>query len=86
MTRVTKKIGERQQDLTNASHADILGEEIEQVGAEGRRRGRERGLKRTSHYKLQIEKALPRLLSSVKAFVTLKKEKRKGAEEAQENR
>lgn len=63
VVRVTKKIGERQQDLTSTSHADILGEEIE-----------------------QIEKALPRLLSSVKAFVTLKQEKRKGAEEAQENR
>lgn len=35
---------------------------------------------------LQVKRALPLLLSSMKAFVTLKREKRKGAAEAQENR
>jgi vinculin len=34
----------------------------------------------------QVKRALPLLLSSMKAFVTLKREQRKGAAEAQENR
>lgn len=35
---------------------------------------------------LQVKRALPLLLSSMKAFVTLNREKKKGAAEAQENR
>ena len=29
---MTKQVGDRQQDLTNPTHAAILGEELEQVG------------------------------------------------------
>ena len=35
---------------------------------------------------MQVKKALPLLLSAMKAFVTLRKTKAKGADEAQENR
>ena len=38
------------------------------------------------HVSVQVKRALPLLLSSMKAFVTLKREGRKGAAEAQENR
>ena len=38
------------------------------------------------HVHLQVKRALPLLLSSMKAFVTLNREKKKGAAEAQENR
>lgn len=31
MTAMTKQVGARQEDLTNPSHANILGDELEQV-------------------------------------------------------
>ena len=54
--------------------------------------GRTEDLTNASHASIlaeeseQVKRALPLLLSAMKAFVMLRKERRKGAPEAQENR
>jgi hypothetical protein len=39
MTNMTKQVEPRQEDLTNATHASILKEEVDQVGMEMREKG-----------------------------------------------
>lgn len=63
LTAITKKVEERQEELTNTTHANILRAENE-----------------------QLKKAVPLLLSSMKAFAVMKKKNESAAFAAQENR